>query len=46
MKKQSIEFWQHVILSGKKIEPQTKEQQSVFDIAEYFVRREQKKLAA
>lgn len=46
MKKQSVEFWQHIILSGKTIEPQTKEQQAAYDIAEFFVKREDNKLAA
>lgn len=46
MKKQTIEYWKSIIVSGKTIEPQTKEQQSIFDIAEYFIEREEKKVAA
>lgn len=45
MKKQSIEFWKHIILSGKKVEPQNKEQQTAYQIAEYLIEREEKKAA-
>ena len=41
-----IKFWETVILSGKKIEPRTREQMAAYDIAEYMLKRELNKVAA
>jgi hypothetical protein len=41
-----IKFWESVILSGKNYEPRTKEEEAAFDIALYFVQKEQMKKAA
>ena len=41
-----IKFWESVILSDKKIEPRTKEQEAAYDIALYFVEKEQMKKVA
>ena len=37
-----IAFWEAVILSGKKYEPQTKEEEAAYDIAEYLLSRKRK----
>lgn len=40
-----IKFWEYVILSGKKIEPQP-EQEAAYEIAEYFLTREKNRKEA
>ena len=46
MLKSEITSWEAVILSGKKYEPQTKEEEAAFDIAEYLLSRRKGKIAA
>ena len=41
-----IKFWETVILSGKNYEPRTKSEEAAFDIALYFVQKEQMKKVA
>ncbi|MBI9016286.1 MAG: hypothetical protein JEZ07_03385 [Phycisphaerae bacterium] len=44
--KSEIKFWETVILSGKKYEPITAEQEADFEIAEFFLSRNEEKKAA
>ena len=37
--KANIRFWEYVILSGKKIEPSTDEEEANYEIAEYYISR-------
>lgn len=46
MLKSEIKFWEAVILSNKKIEPRTKEQEAAYDIALYYVSQNKEKIAA
>jgi len=41
-----IKFWENVILSNKKIEPENDEQEADYKIAEYLIFREKEKRAA
>jgi len=43
--KSEIKYWEYIILSGKKIEPHNKEQESIFELASYVVSQKNKKVA-
>jgi len=44
--KADIKFWEAIILSGKKYEPQNKEEEASYDIAEFYISREKNKKVA
>ena len=40
--KTDVIYWEHIILSGKTIEPLSSEQQASFEIAQFLISRENK----
>ena len=43
----NIKFWENIILSEREdIQPRSRDEETLFDIAEYFISRKKEKLAA
>ncbi len=41
-----VNYWKHIILSEKQVEPQSREQEAAYDVAEYMVQRDKTEIAA
>ncbi len=41
-----ISFWEHVILSGRQIEPRNKDEEADYEIAEFLVSQKKEEIAA